>query len=169
MKKYVISILLVLGCSAALRAEMAETKISGTSTTTAVMGTVKFEDSPAGLKVIADITQAPAGTHGFHIHEFGSCDESGAKAGGHYNPDGHQHGHVGKTPMSHPGDMGNIEIGADGKGRLETVLPGVGLTTGKRPVAGRAVILHAKADDFSQPTGNAGGRIGCGPIVLTGK
>jgi len=30
------------------------------------------------------------------------------------------------------------------------------------------VILHEKVDDFSQPVGNAGGRIACGSIVLTG-
>jgi Cu-Zn family superoxide dismutase len=36
-------------------------------------------------------------------------------------------------------------------------------------VAGRAFVLHEKADDFGQPVGNAGSRIGCGPIVLTGK
>ena len=34
-------------------------------------------------------------------------------------------------------------------------------------VAGRAFILHEKQDDFGQPTGNAGGRIGCGKIDTT--
>jgi Cu-Zn family superoxide dismutase len=29
------------------------------------------------------------------------------------------------------------------------------------------VILHEKEDDFGQPTGNAGGRIGCGVIHST--
>jgi Cu-Zn family superoxide dismutase len=30
---------------------------------------------------------------------------------------------------------------------------------------GKSIIIHADADDFtSQPTGNAGGRIGCGVI-----
>jgi Cu-Zn family superoxide dismutase len=36
-------------------------------------------------------------------------------------------------------------------------------------VGGRAIILHEKMDDFSQPTGNAGGRIGCGTIIVTGN
>jgi len=31
-------------------------------------------------------------------------------------------------------------------------------------VLGKSVIVHEKTDDFSQPTGNAGGRIGCGII-----
>jgi Cu-Zn family superoxide dismutase len=34
-------------------------------------------------------------------------------------------------------------------------------------VAGRAVVVHEQEDDFSQPVGNAGGRIACGPIVIT--
>ena len=33
-------------------------------------------------------------------------------------------------------------------------------------MSGRAVIIHEKADDFSQPAGNAGGRIACGLIGL---
>jgi Cu-Zn family superoxide dismutase len=28
--------------------------------------------------------------------------------------------------------------------------------------------VHEKADDFGQPTGNAGGRVGCGVIAVTG-
>jgi Cu-Zn family superoxide dismutase len=169
MKKYLLAALVLFGFGTAAHAQTAEAKLASTSTSTYVSGTVKFEDTADGLKVTALIDKAPAGTHGFHIHEFGSCDDTGNKAGGHYNPEGHEHGQVGKTKMSHPGDMGNIEIGADGKGKLETVLPGVTLSSGKMPVAGRAIILHAKVDDMSQPTGNAGGRIGCAPIVITGK
>jgi Cu-Zn family superoxide dismutase len=67
--------------------------------------------------------------------------------------------------------MGNIEVNPKGSGKATVVLPGVSLTgTGGTPsVEGRAIILHEKADDFGQPTGNAGGRIGCGIITVTGK
>ncbi|MBI3291414.1 MAG: superoxide dismutase family protein, partial [Elusimicrobia bacterium] len=43
------------------------------------------------------------------------------------------------------------------------------LSGSKYAVGGRAVIVHEKADDFGQPVGNAGGRIGCGLIVITGR
>ena len=33
---------------------------------------------------------------------------------------------------------------------------------------GRAIIVHEKQDDGGQPTGNAGGRIGCG-LITEGK
>ena len=65
--------------------------------------------------------------------------------------------------------MGNIDVGPKGSGTATVVLPGVSLTgTGGTPsVKGRSIILHEKIDDFGQPTGNAGGRIGCGTIVVT--
>ena len=62
---------------------------------------------------------------------------------------------------AHSGDMGNIDIAEDGTGKLELTLPEVSLND----ISGLAVILHEKVDDFGQPTGNAGGRIGCGIIT----
>jgi Cu-Zn family superoxide dismutase len=36
---------------------------------------------------------------------------------------------------------------------------------GPNSVVGKSVIFHEKADDMStQPTGNAGGRLGCGVV-----
>ena len=110
-----------------------------------------------------------AGTHGLHIHEAGDCSGGGSAAGSHFNPDGVSHGFLPQdgSAKAHPGDMGNIEVGQDGSGSLNLTLPGVHLASGPYAVAGRAIVLHEKVDDFGQPTGNAGGRIGCGPIVLT--
>jgi Cu-Zn family superoxide dismutase len=34
------------------------------------------------------------------------------------------------------------------------------------PIVGRAVIIHAKSDDGSQPVGNAGVRVGQGVIGI---
>src|SRR5687768_6831606 len=127
--KIFIGLILLLGFTGILQAETGEAKLASTSTQTYVSGTVKFEDTPAGLKVTAMIDKAPVGAHGFHIHEFGSCDDYGNKAGGHYNPQGHQHGQVGQG-MAHPGDMGNIQIGKDQKGTLEITLPHVKLLAG---------------------------------------
>jgi Cu-Zn family superoxide dismutase len=130
---------------------------------------VFFEETKSGLKIKAQIKDAPAGEHGFHVHEFGSCEDSGKAAGSHYNPLKSIHGHAvrGGLKKAHAGDMGNITVNADGTAILEVVLPkAVGLVGGKYNVAGRAVILHEKADDFSQPTGNAGGRIACGVIIV---
>jgi Cu-Zn family superoxide dismutase len=59
--------------------------------------------------------------------------------------------------------MGNIEADASGVAKVDVTLPTATLT-GKNAILGRGVIVHAKADDYSQPVGNAGGRIGCGVI-----
>jgi Cu-Zn family superoxide dismutase len=68
--------------------------------------------------------------------------------------------------MSHVGDMGNVEADAGGKAHYELALEGASIDGPQSPVLGRAVIVHANVDDFSQPVGNAGGRIGCGVIGL---
>ncbi len=149
-------------------AATAAANIQGTADGSTVAGTATFEDTPEGLKVRAEVSGLLAGKHGFHVHENGSCAEAGKAAGGHFNPDGTPHGHTAKDGVAHAhaGDMGNIEISADGTGKTETLLPGVTLKDGARAVAGKAVILHEKEDDFGQPTGNAGGRIGCGIIEV---
>lgn len=154
------------GCAGQAQAANAAARLKGTLEASLLSGLATFEDTKAGLKAVVTVEGAPAGEHGLHIHEFGSCEEAGKAAGSHYNPKGAPHGHAMKEPKrSHPGDLGNITIGADGKGRLEAVLPKASLA-GKLAVAGRSVILHEKVDDFSQPTGNAGTRIACGVIGL---
>lgn len=171
----ITEILAAMGCltllAGPLRAATGEAKIKGTAEGSSISGLVQLEDTKGGLKVSADLESLSPGDHGFHIHEFGSCAEMGKKAGDHYNPLGHPHGHVIKDGLkkAHAGDMGNITVGEDGKGHLESVIPGISLAHGKYTVGGRAVIVHEKKDDFGQPTGNAGGRVGCGPIIITGK
>ena len=146
--------------------------MKGTAPDSKIQGKVAFEETGDGLKVKADFTGVPAGEHGFHIHEFGSCEDLGKAAGGHYNPLDMHHGHAANDGLkkAHAGDMGNIQAGEDGQASLEVTLPKkLGLVNGKFNVAGRAVILNEKQDDFGQPLGNAGGRIACGLIGITAK
>ena len=165
-----VTLLLMLGSRAAW-AEQGEAVLRATADGSSVAGTATFLETEAGLDVRIELMQTPAGLHGLHIHQYGSCAEGGGAAGGHYNPDQVPHGFLPKNGFSgaHAGDLGNIEIGPDGTGQLELTLSGLGLGNGRYRVAGRAVILHEKSDDFGQPTGNAGGRIGCGTIVITGE
>jgi Cu-Zn family superoxide dismutase len=67
------------------------------------------------------------------------------------------------------GDLPNFTVGADGRGRVEAEIEGwtVGGNDTTTNIVDHAIIIHAKADDYkTQPTGNAGGRIGCGVITL---
>lgn len=164
-------ILPLLLCAVPAFAQNAAADLKPTAADSKLSGRAVLSEEKGGLRVKVTLENAPAGEHGLHIHDFGDCADSGKAAGGHYNPHGAAHGHAPKDgpKKSHPGDMGNITVGADGKATLEVVLPKVSLSGGKVNAAGRAIILHEKADDFGQPTGNAGGRIGCGVIYLTAK
>ena len=155
-----------LVCSGCGSGERITVPLQRTQPNTTLSGTASVAEVPQGLKISAHITGAPPGSHGFHIHEKGSCADGGNAAGGHYNPAQVKHGLVTKDGFSgaHAGDLGNLVVGADGHGSLEAVVPGLTLHGGQYPVAGRALILHEKPDDFGQPTGNAGGRIACGVI-----
>ncbi|MGH9316280.1 MAG: superoxide dismutase family protein [Thermoanaerobaculia bacterium] len=143
----------------------AKASIEGRSGSTAT-GTATFTElATGGVAVHVHIEKAPAGTHGLHIHEKGDCSDPEAKsAGGHFNPGGMPHAGP-KDAMRHAGDLGNIEIRADGTGDLKIVSDMLTVKPGPNSVIGRSVVFHEKADDMTtQPTGNAGGRWGCGVI-----
>lgn len=149
--------------------EVGVARVQGTAEGSTLSGTARFEDVKGGLKVTVALEGVPAGAHAMHIHEFGDCSDLGKAAGGHYNPEDAPHGHALKDARkAHPGDLGNVSV-KDGKVSFEAVLPRASLAKGKRAVAGRSIVLHEKADDFSQPVGNAGGRIACGVIAFAAK
>ncbi|MBI3297738.1 MAG: superoxide dismutase family protein [Elusimicrobia bacterium] len=154
---------------AGTKTDVGAARIAGTAKDSSLSGTARFEEVKGGLKLTLALSGAPSGTHALHIHEFGDCSDSGNAAGGHYNPDGAPHGNALKDgKRAHPGDLGNVTI-TDGKLAFEAVLPRVSLNSGRRPVAGRTIVLHEKADDFGQPVGNAGARVACGVIAVVGK
>jgi Cu-Zn family superoxide dismutase len=129
-------------------------------------GTVTFTQMGERVKVVADLTGLPPGKHGFHIHEKGDLSAADLMStGGHFNPSGHAHGGPTTSPV-HNGDLGNITADANGAAHLEITVDDLSIGTGaKNDIMGRSVIVHAKVDDLSsQPSGNAGARIGGGKI-----
>ena len=128
-------------------------------------GTVRFTQDGDSVKVVADIKGlVPGQKHAFHIHQFGDCSSSdGMSAGGHYNPENHQHG-LPEAENRHAGDLGNLQADNDGKAHYEITVKNISVAGLKNPIVGRGVIVHAKVDDGSQPVGNAGARIACGVI-----
>ncbi len=134
-----------------------------------VTGTVTFIDNDGVIEMKAEIEGATEGDHAIHIHAIGDCSaDDGSSAGGHWNPTGEDHGVWGTAPF-HRGDIGNINVGSNGKGSIsrETDLWCLGCADETKNVIGKAIIIHEGIDDFStQPTGAAGGRIGCGEIFM---
>ena len=135
-----------------------------------VSGTVTFTALDDAVEVRYDLADfAGTGLHGMHVHETGDCGPDstgtpGGAAGGHFNPLAAEHGApTGGPNERHAGDLGNVEpaAGRAAGTRVDSLLALDGPTS----VIGRAVIVHGAADDFqSQPSGDAGPRVGCGVI-----
>ncbi len=129
-------------------------------------GIVRFSQQADGVLVNVHISGLTPGKHGFHIHEFGDASSSdGTSAGGHFNPDGHDHG-APCGSMRHAGDLGNVEANQEGVAKMELLVKELKLN-GSHSIIGRSIIVHVHEDDLSsQPTGNAGARVACGVIGI---
>jgi Cu-Zn family superoxide dismutase len=91
-------------------------------------------------------------------------------AGGHFNPTGKQHGF--DNPQGHhAGDMMNFTVKEKGTAKATVKDDDVVLGTGSEANSllsngGSSIMVHAKADDYkTDPSGNSGDRIACGPIT----
>ena len=115
------------------------------------------------------ITGLKPGLHGFHIHEFGDMSDGCKSMGGHYNPDGVDHGDINK---GHVGDLGNITADESGTAKFTIEAKRVDII-GERSVIGRGFVVHEDEADLgkdgdaeSLKTGTAGERLACGVITL---
>ena len=135
-----------------------------------ITGAVNLQQEPGqATRISGKVEGLEPGEHGFHIHEFGDLSDGCDSAGGHYNPDGVDHGDLEK---GHVGDLGNITADENGIAQFDLVAERVELR-GDRSVVGRAIVVHKDKDDLgkggddeSLKTGNAGERAGCGVIRL---
>lgn len=130
-------------------------------------GVAKFVQNGDAVHVTIDVSNATPGTHAVHLHEKGDCSApDAASAGGHFNPAHTEHGSP-DAAAHHAGDFGNMSVDEEGHGHLELDTTSLTVLPGDRSVDGRAVVVHAKEDDMhTQPTGNAGGRVGCGVVAV---
>jgi Cu-Zn family superoxide dismutase len=132
------------------------------------IGKATLLTTPGGTLITLELTAAPPGAHGFHIHTTGKCEPPKFEsAGGHFNPDESQHGFL-NAEGPHAGDMPNIHVPENGKLTVEVLntLVTVGGENALLDEDGAALVLHADPDDYkSDPAGHAGGRIACGVIT----
>jgi|TARA_A100001388_G_scaffold277556_1_gene269462 Cu-Zn family superoxide dismutase len=135
-----------------------------------VKGTILLMQKPGTPTMIKGrIEGLTPGEHGFHIHEFGDMSDGCKSMGGHYNPDGVDHGDL---EQGHVGDLGNVSADDSGIADFTIVAKRVDLV-GDRSVVGRGMVIHKDEDDLgrggdaeSKKTGNAGDRLACGVIVI---
>lgn len=114
------------------------------------------------------------GKHGFHIHEFGNLTNGCITAGPHYNPDCKTHAGP-DDEVRHVGDLGNIEADTAGRAVYDRDDRLIMIYGDYNNIVGRAVVVHEGVDDLgkggndeSLKTGNAGARVACGVIGISG-
>ena len=108
------------------------------------------------------------GLHGIHIHAIGACAPDLRRGGRPLQPAAHQHG-LDNPTGPHAGDLPNLVVNADGRGRLNATTDRVTLTDGPATLFdadGSAFIIHANPDDQVTDVGNggSGARIACAVI-----
>lgn len=126
-------------------------------------GLVKFYATQhGGVLIEAEIfglpnieTPGSSDFYAFHIHEDGNCSDDFDMTGGHYNP----------TNQPHPYHAGDMIPLMGNQGYAWTAFYDKRFTVPE--IVGKSVIIHAKRDDFTtQPSGDAGEKVGCGVIVV---
>lgn len=129
-----------------------------------VSGTLHFIKIGDDVEIRGVIEGLTPGKHGFHIHEFGDLSDAktGKSAGGHFNPTNQPHGRQ-DAKQRHVGDLGNIEADKDGKANIK-IRDSVIELEGANSIIGLSVVIHADADKFTQPVGDAGARVAFGLI-----
>lgn len=133
---------------------------SGTQT----QGTALFTQKGKRVELDMNVYKLTPGLHAVHLHEKGDCSAADASsAGGHWNPSHDDHGKW-DTQHFHMGDIGNLNADKNGTARLvfDTDKWCIGCSDESKNIVGKSLVIHAAKDDFkTQPTGNAGGRVGC--------
>lgn len=126
-----------------------------------VSGTLLLKQEGDTVLITGQVAGLKPGEHGFHIHTYGDLrSDDGSSAGGHYAPDGHEHGGL-ESAEHHAGDLGNITAGDDGVAKVDVKSSDLHLHF----IIGRSMVVHADTDDLkSQPAGNSGPRIAVGVI-----
>lgn len=161
MKKH---LLLILTTAALASCGLSKTYSINAKSGTSTSGTAKFTEKGNSVTMKITAENLTPGIHAIHIHEKGDCSAGDAtSAGGHWNPMKEMHGKWGHGEF-HNGDIGNLVADENGKAVLEfkTDRWCLDCTDVTKSIIGKSIIIHKDKDDFmTQPTGNAGGRVGC--------
>ncbi|MCH5188116.1 MAG: superoxide dismutase family protein [Oscillospiraceae bacterium] len=145
----------------------AAAQIHGSDEYPNINGLVKFQQTPQGVLVTADICGLPKiescyGVFAFHIHGGSCCTgnetDPFADAGTHYDP----------CDAPHPYHAGDLPPLFANNGRAYMSVLTSRFTVDE--IIGKTVIIHSRPDDFTtQPSGNAGEKIACGVVCTNSR
>lgn len=133
--------------------------IKGSSDYPDIRGTAKFFSVCGGTAAVIELFGLPnSGFFALHIHEHGDCSgneqDKFANVGPHFD--------LNKDP--HPFHNGDLPAVLSNDGYAWYAV----FTERFKPcqIKGRSVIVHLNPDDYhTQPSGGAGVKIACGPIL----
>lgn len=137
--------------------------VKGNADNPQLSGVVKFYRTPyGGILVEAEVFGLPnirqpgaSGYYAMHIHTNGNCAAPFNQTGEHYS----------RMPMPHPMHSGDMIPLMGNQGYAWSTFYDKRFNMDE--IEGRSVIIHEGPDDFTtQPSGNAGEKIGCGVIHL---
>lgn len=135
------------------------------------IGKVTISETPYGLVFTPQLKALPAGIHGFHVHENGSCEPAmkegkavaAQAAGGHLDPQ-KTGKHLGPYADGHLGDLPAIYVTAAGVADYPVLAPRLKKIS---EIEGKALMVHVGGDnhaDHPKPLGGGGDRFACGVI-----
>jgi len=141
-----------------------------------IAGTAELVEFTQGtavwVQVTLEATGLTPGLHGVHLHAVGTCEPDFGAAGGHFDPGPASNTDPDANHPFHMGDLPNLSVGQDGKGRFVAATTRVTLSAGPLSVFdadGTAIIIHANPDQgiTGEPkSGVSGGpRVACGVVT----
>ena len=121
------------------------------------------------LELDADPEKLKPGKHAVHIHEKGDCHGGFKCAGGHFDPGPGGNSDPDANHPFHAGDLPNITIDENGKGKLEALNTKVTLSDGPLCIlSGEGTSLMVHANEDPKKGGPSGSGISGGPRLVCG-
>lgn len=135
-----------------------------------LLGTVTLSENDHGVTFTPDLKGLTPGQHGFHVHQFASCEPKlkedkvtpAGAAGGHLDPKSTQH-HDKPWADGHLGDLPALYVNKSGEAKTPVLAPRLTL----EKVDQRALMIHKGSDNYAdkpKPLGGGGDRVACGVI-----
>jgi Cu-Zn family superoxide dismutase len=136
------------------------------------IGSVMVSDyDDDGVVFTPNLSGLTPGVHGFHIHQNGDCSSAmkdgknvlGGAAGGHFDPENTRKHSVPWSEEGHEGDLPVLVVDENGMATKPVFAPELEL----EDIEGRAVMIHAGGDNYSdspKALGGGGERVACGVI-----
>ena len=185
--RWITVILMITGLMACSQAEETTQPVAGQTSNDRVVvtlyrvddtgmgeaiGTLQAEDTDYGLLLTPDLEGLEQGIRGFHVHQNPDCGPAinddgetvpALAAGGHYDPEGSEDHHGPYDDNGHLGDMPALYFDADERATLPVLAPRLKVAD----LRGRALVLHAGGDNYSDDPaalGGGGARAACGVV-----